>query len=283
MERSEIDESGATGKPFTGLPVACRLVGNRQTEGAVLKKRVRDRFARALTTYDHHAVAQQQIHKRLAERLAATGRTRFRRLLEIGCGTGGFTRTLYSACRADEWVLNDLYETCPEPVRTLLTGENWGYRSGDAERCVFPGCFDLIASASAVQWFADPAAFVGRMATRLVPGGLLLLNTFGPANLAEIRELTGSGLLYPVREEVARWVPAECRILSLETEILRLVFPDAMAVLRHLQYTGVTAAGSGVWTKGKLAGFCREYAARFPAEKGVFVTYQPVYLLAIRS
>lgn len=244
------------------------------------KARIRERFGRALGTYDRHAVAQRRIHARLGGMLASAGRTYFPRLLEIGCGTGGFTRALQAAVGAGEWLVNDLYETCPDPVQTVLTGQKWRYLGGDAEQIAFPGRFDLIVSASVLQWFAEPAAFVRRIAGRLNPGGLLLLNTFGPGNLAEIRQLTGHGLSYPDPGEVAEWVPCGCRVVGLETETFRLVFPGAMAVLRHLQHTGVTAAGSGVWTKGRLERFCRDYAARFSTQAGVTLTYQPIYLLA---
>lgn len=247
------------------------------------KIRIRQRFGRATGTYDRHARAQKQIQRRLAGLLSATGRTCFDRILEVGCGTGGLTRELLGVCRGAEWTVNDLLETVPAPLPDILAGERWRYLPGDAETIGFPGRFDLVASGSAVQWFADPAAFVRKAADTLLPGGLLLLNTFGPENLKEIKTLTGEGLDYPALADVAVWLPSGFRLKTLTVETIRLDFPDPAAVLRHLKATGVTASGSGRWTRGRLERFCRDYAARYAVESGVAVTYQPVYLLAEKA
>lgn len=288
------------------------------------KTLVKQRFTRALRSYDEHAAAQQQINIHLGRLftgwlhgkpypsscepgLSSGENGRFRmeravssmkpvscfretgvvpRILEIGCGTGHFTRTLLKICRQEgytscEWVVNDLCDECRQPVSGILSGQLWSYLPGDAEQLEFPGTFDMVASASVVQWFARPSVFMEKMARLLRPGGIFLFNTFGPRNLLEIKELTGQGLVYPTIEEIKGWFPSSLQILSVEEEEIMLRFPTPLHVLRHLKYTGVTATGTTVWTRGKQERFCREYEARYSNNKEVVLTYQPVYALVI--
>ena len=75
-----------------------------------LTTNVRRRFARAAATYDAHAEAQQRICRHLVEMLPDDELGRFRRVLEIGCGSGCLTRALMARIDGGDWTLNDLCE-----------------------------------------------------------------------------------------------------------------------------------------------------------------------------
>ena len=154
-------------------------------------ERIITRFSRALDSYDLHADAQQQICRKLTGILSCYTGIHFQRALEIGCGTGGFTRLLKESCVIDEWYLNDICDGCREKVASLFPGQSPLFIAGNAEEIDFPGRFDLIASASAFQWMKEPIQFLHKLAGMLSPNGTLLFNTFAPGNLAEIRQLTG--------------------------------------------------------------------------------------------
>lgn len=207
---------------------------------------------------------------------------RFRRILEVGSGTGGYTRLLSSYFRAGEWVLNDL---CDNGIANyaFLAGQTVHFMSGDAEQLEFPGAFDLVTSASAIQWFEDPGAFISRVSGQLLPGGVLLFNTFGKKNLQEVRSLTGKGLDYPSVEEVGRWIPSGFEIRELSEEEITLRFDNPHQVLRHLKYTGVTATGSGTWSRAGLQQFSEGYIRMYSEENSVVLTFHPIYVLAIKK
>lgn len=129
------------------------------------------RFAKAVGTYLDKADVQRYVASRMAE---LTGRyipaDVQERVLEIGCGTGMFTRMYLKQATPEEMWLNDL---CPEvkPYLADVLGEKVHFVAKDAETLAFPGGQDLIVSCSAVQWFDDLPRFF-RVPKAAARGGL---------------------------------------------------------------------------------------------------------------
>ena len=135
---------------------------------AIEAKQIHIRFTRALSSYDNHADAQHRISRKLASLLPHQANIRYKRMLEIGCGTGGFTGVLKQQCHIDEWILNDLCEDCQEKIEQLFPGSPPRFIAGDAETLSFPGKFDLIASASVFQWMKEPETFLHKLSGLLM-------------------------------------------------------------------------------------------------------------------
>lgn len=245
------------------------------------KARIAARFAAALPHYDRHAHAQRQIHAHLDRLLAQYAPHRVGKILEIGCGTGLFSRILAARFQTASLVLNDLNAACSRFAADNRPSET-EYRFGDAEQTDLGSGYDLIASASALQWLADPAAFLTRAAAMLVSDGLIVFNTFTPDNLHQIRALTRQGLDYPETAQWQTWLARDYDILSLHSATITLSFDTPRQVLRHLQSTGVTATSSGfAWTKQRLHDFDTAYRARYTLSDGrVGLDYTPLFVVA---
>ena len=129
------------------------------------------RFAKAVGTYLDKADVQRYVASRMAE---LTGRyipsDIQERVLEIGCGTGMFTRMYLQQAAPEEMWLNDL---CPEvePYLADVLGEKVHFMAKDAETLAFPEGQDLIVSCSAVQWFEDLPRFFSGCRKLLHEGG----------------------------------------------------------------------------------------------------------------
>lgn len=245
---------------------------------------IASRFTRALQSYDRHANAQHTICKELVSLLIRYAGTDYNHMLEIGCGTGSFTKQMKELCQINEWTVNDLCKDCKEIIDGILQGESYTFISGDAEQLPLFGKYDLIASSSVFQWMKQPEKFLHKLSNLLADKGILLFSTFAPGNLHEIKELTGRGLNYPDAGELCQWLSSDFHVLHCEEDDITLTFSTPMDVLRHLKSTGVTATGGNIWTRGMQEEFCTRYTIMFhTTDNQVKLTYRPLYILAAKK
>lgn len=135
------------------------------------KELVAKRFSYSRSTYDREASVQRQVAEKmmrlLTDALLSAGiprpqlPTHFRHIVELGCGTGSYSRMLLNTLQPETLLLNDLCRDMEECVRELCTTRTprVSFLPGDAEALDFPRETDLITSCSTLQWFNDPGAF----------------------------------------------------------------------------------------------------------------------------
>jgi malonyl-CoA O-methyltransferase len=245
------------------------------------KDLVRQRFGRRLHDYRDHAIVQERMAARLAELTAALcqGRT-LNRVLEIGSGSAGLTEALLSRLRVASYFANDLVPESEDLVSAVARKHRMDasiFLPGDIERIDIPRELDLIVSGATVQWLTDLPDFFRRTAAALSDGALLCFSTFGPDNMAEIRQLTSVGLHYPGAEELRRLVEPRFDIERIADERHEILFPSPEMVLRHVGKTGVNGLDRNPWTRTRHRAFVDDYRLRFAAEKGVRLTYHCLY------
>ncbi|WP_298062140.1 methyltransferase domain-containing protein [uncultured Rikenella sp.] len=263
---------------------------------------LKQRFERHLGTYDTLATVQRAIAGRLATLLESTGTSDLKeggkKGVEIGTGTGFLTRHLIRLFPRTEWTLNDLVPKSRDFLPpTTPCGVPLRFTAGDGELFRFgTAVYDLIASASTVQWFDDLPGFIARAAAGLAPGGILALGTFGPENFREITATTGQGLeYYPLGELVRIFSTNGLRILSEEEWIEEQHYPAPTDVLRHLRLTGVNAVAAERWTHSRLKQFEADYRSAYSvgaasasgpkkeeekSGESVTLTFHPILLIA---
>ncbi len=229
------------------------------------KECVGRRFARGLNTYDSEASVQGRIASHLLDLwLKHRPKQSGGRVLEIGVGSGLFTSLYSSRIHPDELILWDIAPSKPEVI--AADGEV-------AIRCVEPQSLRALVSASTMQWFNSPAAFLRSASDALEPGGLAVLSTFGPATFGELTRCGVTPLPYLSEDSLRRIVPAELEILELHSGLISKVFYNPFDALRHCKLTGVNARPSSVGV--------REIERRWERlpDGRVSLTFQPIYLI----
>lgn len=232
------------------------------------KEMVKQRFCDGASTYESEAVVQREM---VEEMVGLLGTRRFGRILEVGCGTGLLSRKLkdYATEHFEMW---DICPVTPyEGAQVLVTDAE------NAIKDVAPESFDLIASASAIQWFNSPINFMANAAKALRPDGLLVIGTYLEGNLEEITSLMSHSLPLMSELEWVSAIPRQYDIEEIKSWSRVVEFDTPIEAFRHLKLTGVNSLGRTSGQEVPLRNIIGRYT---PAPSGKWqLTYCPVIMI----
>ncbi|MHC3968270.1 malonyl-ACP O-methyltransferase BioC, partial [Pseudomonas aeruginosa] len=149
------------------------------------KRRVAASFSRAAASYDAVAELQRGVGESLLSALPEGFSPR--RWVDLGCGTGHFSRALERRFGAAEGLAVDIAEGMLRHARAR--GGASHFIGGDAERLPLrDGSCDLLFSSLAIQWCADLPAVLAEARRVLRPGGVLAFSSLCVGTLGELRD-----------------------------------------------------------------------------------------------
>lgn len=224
------------------------------------KRAVRRSFGQAAARYDDSAVLQNEICRRMLERLDLVKHAPGA-ILDAGSGTGNATSALLTRYPGATVIALDLAPAMLGRVRTRL---KWwqalpGLRPpleaicGDIEHLPLAGAaVGFVWSNLALQWVNDLPRALSEMHRVLAPGGLLMFSTFGPDTLKELRSAYAGT---DSRTHVSRFtdmhdigdmlVAAGYGDPVMDMEQVTLTYADVRALMRDLKAIGARNATRG--------------------------------------
>jgi len=253
------------------------------------KTATRKHFENASDSYDASAVLQQEVAKRMSERLDYI-KLQPRNALDIGCGTGYITKDLLKRYPKANIIALDLAFSMAQ--KSLKTG-SWFRKPqaicADAEQLPLKAeSVDLIVSNLMLQWSNDLNKIFTGFHRILAPNGLLLFSTFGPDTLKEMRQswqtvddsphtsafvdmhdigdaLLQAGFINPVTD----------------MEIITMTYSSVRQIMKDIKNIGATNTRSGrnkgLMGKQKLKDFEQAYE-QFKTSDGLYpATWEVIY------
>lgn len=252
------------------------------------KQSVKTAFGNAVNTYDESAVVQSEILKRLLSKLTSIT-VEVNALLDLGSGTGSAQTELQNLFGNDSYYSLDIALPMLQFAKKNSQYELHTAVCGDAEALPYKAStFDLVFSASTLQWCNDIASVFADCLRTLRPQGLFIFSLFGPDTLQELRY---SFAQVDSHQRVKNF--ADMHLLGdlllqtgfsspvMEAEKLTIEYRDPMQLLRDLKATGATnklqSRPRGLLTKHQIDSMLEEYR-NFQLPNGAYpATYEVVY------
>ncbi|MGB9731540.1 malonyl-ACP O-methyltransferase BioC [Calditerrivibrio nitroreducens] len=235
----------------------------------------KNNFHKIAPFYDQNALIQKKMAESLMELVEKNVGCKFDDVLEVGCGTGLFTRLIQKKINYKRLFLNDLHN--------FISFEGgYDFLEGDIEEINLPYKFDIIFSNATFQWVKDFKRLIQKLHQCLKPQGYLCFTTFGEENLKEVKAVTGVGLNYLTFNEYLDLLGRYFNIITYYQTKESLYFQTPWDVLKHMKLTGVNSVAKVQWTKRNFVTFCELYE-QFKTEKGYLLTYHPFYFIVSKN
>ncbi|MBT8057826.1 MAG: methyltransferase domain-containing protein [Gammaproteobacteria bacterium] len=198
--------------------------------------------------YDRHAALEQEVGRRLFDRIAFQ-RDEPEAIVDLGCGTGAGAAALKKAFRKSQVAALDLSAgmLARTAKRSRLTRP---IRPIQANAMALPfrrHSVDLVVSNLAVPWFSDPSRFLGQVLRVLRPGGMLLFSTYGPESLEQLHQaITAAGMdcavpgFTDILEIGDALTAAGFREPVMDVDRITLDYPSLSALAEELDATGTS-------------------------------------------
>lgn len=228
-------------------------------------RQVRRAFSRSAASYDAAAALQHAVEARLLESLdylddPALQREAPQRVLDLGCGTGRASLAMQKRWPKAEIVSLDLALPMLQQARgASKRSAGWlsnPFARRPAQVCadaralpLAGGSIDVLFSNLCLQWVEDLDALFAGFRRALKPHGLLLVSTFGPDTLWELRDAFAHADDAPHVSPFAdiagfgdALVRAGFHQPVLDREVETTHYPDLSALMRELRAIGATNA-----------------------------------------
>lgn len=263
------------------------------------KELIKRNFSRYAEDYDQYCSVQDLCALKLIEKnktdsmrsLLSEKAGEPLRILEIGCGTGNYTKLLRKRFPGTKIKALDISPAMVEIAKKKLGEEQLAFIVADAETINFKEQFDFISSNVTLQWIANLEKNLVKYGSLLAKDGIISFSMFGPRTFNELnsslKEIYGESTSIsscnfvgktPVKDILKRIF----RRVSVEEEVLKEKYDSLLELLTKIKHTGARGQGTGskdIWTLRSIDKVEKVYRAKFGK---IVATYQILFYRAVK-
>lgn len=239
-------------------------------------------FSRYARAYDKYADIQKRAASELLGLMREGG---FRRILEIGCGTGNYTLLLREKFENASLKAIDISGKMIDVASEKLKDKNIEFIVADAETADIRGDFDCVTSNASFQWFNDLDGALKKYGAVLKKDGIILFSAFGPATFRELSVSLGDvfkGIStasdnFMGKRELATLLEGNFKKARVREAFYEESFPRLKDLLNKIKFSGIRGDGVNggvIFTPRALKELEKVYLDKF---KRISATYQVFY------
>lgn len=258
-------------------------------------------FHKKADRYDQNVLVQKRVVAQLAESIKQHISQPPESILDVGTGTGALLELLHSQYPAVRLAGVDIAPNMCLRAQQKL-GDACHIVNGNAEALPFKsGTFDLIVSASVLQWVSNLTVAISEMRRVVRPGGEISIAFFCHGSLSELHhcfkeaasQLGAAGYSQKASRLHAFWTVDDVKAIVNEMDFERVVltvetetdwYDDLHTLLKSIKNIGAgTVSGSsanGLGWRGLLQEASRLYQKFYGQNGRIPATYKVLYLTA---
>lgn len=246
-------------------------------------------FNKQAKQYEKAARVQQEIGQRLFERLDYL-KIEPKRILDLGCGPGAFTKALQKKYPKAQVVGLDLAFGMLKASQSRQSWfTRWPLVQADLNTMPFPdGAFDLVFANQVIHWGASLPGVFREISRVMNVNGCLMFSTLGPDTFKELKQAWhGVNDYAHVNEFADMHDVGDClmseRFLEpvMDMELLTMHYKSVKDVMNSLKAQGVVNINpnrpKGLTGKGDFQKFQTQYEAQKTSSGHYPLTYEVVY------
>ena len=245
---------------------------------SIFEEKIIESFSKYARSYDRYAILQKSMAERLASYLPETTPPH---IIELGCGTGLFTRHLLTL-PIKNLILNDISSAMVEILKYRLKLPRYTrFLIGNAEYISMEKT-DLICANAVFQWFQNPQNSLIHLKKSLNNNGTILFSTFGTETLKEFRQAANMNspiTLYSLNQWKKFIKKTGFTLKLFDSEKRKIFTPNTMNLIKNLHQIG--AAPIKNFNVGGLRKLIRYYDKHFSTKQGVYATWELYYFSII--
>jgi len=264
------------------------LVKIDKISNGVNKEIIKRHFSRYACYYDRYSTIQNICASKLITKIGANS---FDKILDIGCGTGNYTKLLREKFPEASIKAIDISPQMIEIAKEKLRDEAIEFIVADGETIDFNEPFDLVSSNVSFQWFEDLEEALSRYKRLLNKNGVILFSAFGPLTFYELdrslKELLGkdatiSSCYFLKREGLEKILKYLFKEIEIEQKIYKENYNSLSELLKKIKYTGTRGNPLNkktFWTPKIVNDLEKIYTKRF---RDIMATYEAFFCKGVK-
>ncbi len=249
-------------------------------------------FSKAAKNYDSQAYFQQQVGCRLLAYLnELAGDFSDKKIMDLGCGTGFFTKKIAEKNKVKKIIGMDIAYGMVVFSKHSIENSSIDWVCADAKKIpVRNESFDAIFSNLTLQWCDPFSVVLSEIHRILMPSGLAVITTLLDPSLFELKQawlqvdddLHANEFLS--KEQLKAAInPIEFSVDFIKTERITLEFPHIFAVMQSLKNIGASNhrvdRKKGLTTRKKIQKISNAYQQFLMPNGCLPLSYEVAYLL----